>query len=73
MWSMLRGVAGARRGILGLPGVREDVGIIGIHHNGQFIEIVPSGGLLKWDVSPWGRYGFHTNAHSQLQACEARV
>ncbi len=48
---------GARRGILGLPGVREEVGVVGIHHGGHFYEFVPVTGSLRWDVSPWGRYG----------------
>ncbi|CAL5225421.1 g8236 [Coccomyxa viridis] len=47
---------GARRGILQLPGVEEDVGMIGIHWHGQFIEMVPWNGEVQWDVEPWGSW-----------------
>ena len=47
--------AGARRGLLQLPGVEEDVGMVGIHWQGRFIELVPWRGevqvgsqLLSW-------------------------
>ena len=39
--------AGARRGVLNLPGVEEDVGLIGIHWRGRFIELVPWNGLVR--------------------------
>lgn len=48
-------LAGAKRGILNLPGVKEDVGLIGVHFNGQFVELVPWNGSVSWDVAPWGR------------------
>ena len=43
----LTACAGARRGILQLPGVEEDVGMIGIHLRGQFIEMVPWNGEVQ--------------------------
>ncbi|GAX74585.1 hypothetical protein CEUSTIGMA_g2033.t1 [Chlamydomonas eustigma] len=54
---------GARRALaLGLPGIEEDVGLIGVHlpgSNGQFIELVPWKGSVDWDVDPWGRWRIH--------------
>ncbi|GLC34906.1 hypothetical protein PLESTF_000216600 [Pleodorina starrii] len=49
---------GARRGlVLGLPGVEEDVGLIGVHlQGGEFVELVPWNSDLEWDVDPWGRW-----------------
>lgn len=49
---------GARRGlVLGVQGVEEDVGLIGVHlENGDFVEMVPWNSDLKWDVDPWGRW-----------------
>ncbi|CAK0735183.1 hypothetical protein CVIRNUC_000540 [Coccomyxa viridis] len=47
---------GARRGLLQLPGVEEDVGMVGIHWRGQFIELVPWNGEVQWDVEPWGSW-----------------
>jgi len=38
---------GARRGVLNLPGIEEDVGLIGIHWRGQFIELVPWNGSVR--------------------------
>ena len=66
-------IAGARRGILGLPGVREDVGVIGIHHDSQFINIVPYSGVLRWDVSPWGRRVTlpHKATHASMRTAAA--
>lgn len=49
-------LAGARRGILKLPGVEEDVGLIGIHWKGEFIELVPWNASVNWDVDPWGSW-----------------
>ena len=43
---------GARRGILQLPGVEEDVGMIGIHWRGQFIELVPWNGEVQAGTFP---------------------
>lgn len=49
------GGAGATRGVLNLPGVKEEVGLIGIHYGGTFVELVPWNGSVSWDVAPWGR------------------
>lgn len=47
---------GALRGLLGVPGVEENVGMVGIHHRGQFYEFLPNNGSIAWDVDPWGRW-----------------
>ncbi|PRW18397.1 tocopherol cyclase [Chlorella sorokiniana] len=47
---------GALRGLLGVPGVEENVGMIGIHHRGRFYEFLPNNGSLSWDVDTWGRW-----------------
>ncbi|KAK9841356.1 hypothetical protein WJX74_004431 [Apatococcus lobatus] len=47
---------GARRGVLNLPGVEENVGLIGVHWKGKFLELVPWNGEIKWEVSPWGSW-----------------
>mmetsp|Transcript_7165 Transcript_7165/g.15707 ORF Transcript_7165/g.15707 Transcript_7165/m.15707 type:complete len:688 (-) Transcript_7165:1681-3744(-) len=40
-----------------LPGKRtETLGLIGIHYNGTFYEIVPWTGEMEWKVTPWGRW-----------------
>lgn len=60
-------LAGARRGILKLPGVEEDVGLIGIHWKGQFIELVPWTATVNWDVEPWGTWKvLHTHSLQTL-------
>ena len=48
--------AGARRGILNIPGVEEDVGLIGIHWQGKFIELVPWNSAVSWEIAPWGQW-----------------
>jgi len=47
---------GARRGLLQLPGVQEDVGMIGIHHQGTFYELNVRDSAVKWCVSGWGSW-----------------
>ncbi len=50
---------GARRSlVLGLPGIEEDVGLIGVHlpDGGPFIELVPWNGDVEWEVEPWGKW-----------------
>jgi len=47
---------GARRGLMQLPGVLEDVGLIGIHHQGVFYELNVKDGEIEWDVEPWGTW-----------------
>lgn len=37
---------GAQRGLLGVPGVEELVGLIGIHHQGKFYEFLPNNGTV---------------------------
>ena len=34
----------------------EMLGLIGIHYEGHFYEIVPWTGEMSWEVSPWGRW-----------------
>lgn len=46
----------ARRGLLQLPGVQEDVGLIGIHHGGVFYELNVRDSEVEWEVEPWGRW-----------------
>lgn len=46
----MEGLAGALRGILGLPGYQETVGMIGLHHQGAFYELVPWKGEIDWEV-----------------------
>ena len=42
-----------------LPGKRtETLGLIGIHYEGHFYEIVPWTGEMEWEVDPWGRWEF---------------
>ncbi len=48
---------GARRRLPtppGLPPQWEDVGMVGLHLEGTFFELVPWAGDVSWDVSPWG-------------------
>lgn len=41
------------------PGKKtETLGLIGIHYNGTFYEIVPWTGEMDWKVWPWGRWEF---------------
>lgn len=47
---------GARRGLLQVPGFQEDVGMIGIHHNGTFYELNVKDSEVRWEVEPWGRW-----------------
>ena len=49
---------GARRGLLvGVPGVEEDVGMVGVHTSGgEFIELTPWLGDVEWDVATWGKW-----------------
>ena len=34
----------------------EDVGLIGVTYNEEWIELVPWNAELEWDVDPWGRW-----------------
>lgn len=43
-------LAGATRGILGVPGLEEEVGMVGLHHQGRFYQMVPWAGQVEWQV-----------------------
>ena len=45
---------GAERGLLQIPGVQENVGLIGIHHNDTLYEVNIKDGQIRWSVEPWG-------------------
>ena len=63
---------GARRGLLGLPGWEEEVGLIGIHHRGSFYEFVPNNcDALEWDVDPWGRWRISARSRQHEALVEA--
>ncbi|GBF94640.1 tocopherol cyclase [Raphidocelis subcapitata] len=48
---------GARRGLLGVPGLEEDVGMAGIHlPGGKFVELTPWTGDVEWSADAWGRW-----------------
>lgn len=49
---------GARRGLLQVPGIQEDVGMIGIHHEGVLYELNVRDSAVSWDVDPWGTWKF---------------
>ena len=59
-----------------LPGKRtETLGLIGIHYEGRFYEIVPWTGEMEWEVDPWGRWEFNgkcTDAKQERQF-EAKI
>uniref|UniRef100_A0A061SAE0 Tocopherol cyclase n=1 Tax=Tetraselmis sp. GSL018 TaxID=582737 RepID=A0A061SAE0_9CHLO len=47
---------GGRRGILIAPSMEEDVGMICVHHEGKFIEMMPQKGEVVWNIDPWGSW-----------------
>lgn len=47
---------GAERGLLQVPGLKENVGLIGIHHQGEFYELNIKDSQVRWTVSPWGSW-----------------
>ncbi|KAL6775750.1 TCY1 [Auxenochlorella protothecoides x Auxenochlorella symbiontica] len=49
----------ARRGVRLVPGLEEDVGLIGLHAAGDFHEFVPNKGDIEWEVEPWGTWRIH--------------
>ncbi|DBB03967.1 TPA: hypothetical protein ACH3X1_013035 [Trebouxia sp. C0004] len=62
---------GARRGILNIPGVEEDVGLIGIHWQGKFIELVPWNAAVSWEIAPWGHWKAWAKGESYEACIEA--
>ena len=61
----------ALRNLLGVPGLDEAVGLIGVHHNGRFIELTPANGEVSWDVAPWGKWlmrGKSADFEAELEA-----
>lgn len=68
---------GARRQlVLGVPGIEEDVGMIGVHlpdgRGGEtFVELVPWAGEVEWDVEPWGRWRMSAQSAEYEAALEA--
>ncbi|DBA67375.1 TPA: hypothetical protein ACH3X2_001667 [Trebouxia sp. C0005] len=62
---------GARRGILNIPGVEEDVGLIGIHWQGKFIELVPWNSTVSWEIAPWGQWKAWAKGESYEACVEA--
>ena len=62
---------GARRGLLQLPGVLEDVGIVGIHHAGRLYELNARDSAVSWEVEPWGRWRIEASSPSHEAVVEA--
>ena len=48
---------GARRNLLNVPGLNENVGLLGIHFGGAFVELEPASGDISWQVR-WGKWRF---------------
>jgi tocopherol cyclase len=64
---------GARRQlVLGVPGIEEDVGMLGIHlPDGTFLELVPWAGQVEWYADPWGRWKIWARARGYEALLEA--
>uniref|UniRef100_A0A383VS04 Tocopherol cyclase n=1 Tax=Tetradesmus obliquus TaxID=3088 RepID=A0A383VS04_TETOB len=64
---------GARRQLLlGVQGVEEDVGMLGIHlPDGTFLELVPWAGEVEWSADPWGRWWLRGRAAGYEAVLEA--
>ena len=65
---------GARRALaLGVPGIEEDVGLIGVHlpNGGPFVELVPWTGSVEWDVDPWGKWWARTRMKRKRDATDS--
>jgi tocopherol cyclase len=64
---------GARRQlVLGLPGIEEDVGMLGIHlPDGTFLELVPWAGQVEWSADPWGQWKIWARARGYEALLEA--
>lgn len=46
---------------------QEEVGLIGIHHQGKFYEFAPWNSQVSWQIKPWGKW------HMQAVSSEFRV
>lgn len=63
---------GARRGLLGVPGLEEDVGMIGIHlPGGKFLELTPWTGDVEWSADEWGRWWLRARGQGHEALVEA--
>jgi hypothetical protein len=64
---------GARRQlVLGVPGIEEDVGMLGIHlPDGTFLELVPWAGQVEWSADPWGQWRIWARARGYEALLEA--
>jgi tocopherol cyclase len=47
---------GAERGLMQVENFTENVGLIGIHHEGQFYELNIKDSSIRWEASPWGQW-----------------
>ncbi|CAI5997201.1 unnamed protein product, partial [Closterium sp. NIES-65] len=68
-------VAGAKRQ-LNLPLLAnsvEEVGMVGLHWQGQFIEFVPNRGAVEWKVQPWGSWHMHAQNEQYEVTVEAHT
>lgn len=48
----------------------ETLGLIGIHYQGTFYEIVPWTGEMQWEVAPWGRWEFRGRCTDKNGNCQ---
>lgn len=60
--------AAGQRGVLWWM---ESVGLIGIHHQGQFYEFAPWNAEISWSVAPWGEWSML--AHNREYTVEVRA
>ena len=47
---------GAERGLMQVENFTENVGLIGIHHAGEFYELNIKDSSIAWEASAWGRW-----------------
>lgn len=59
---------GGRRYLPVVPGLYEDVAMVGVHYEGKFYEFVPWSGPVQWEISPWGFW--HIKAETALYEVE---
>jgi len=66
---------GIRQLPFSFPGQRttETLGLIGIHFEGRFFEIVPWTGEMEWSVWPWGRWEFRGRCVEGENQFEAEI